>query len=173
VTDVVDAQAEVLGWGVVANVVDERVVGADLDIRRGLKHFVPGAKVWVSEVWNGDGGERRWVVGRHRRSHRYVRMIVAARHLRDPRVKGVYSPDLARRLEHRLLFETREYAEQVAAGTAWWSSHLEASFDIAPTYGGVTDPPPLELVRDGTTFYLAHFNHRRARYSALPPPVEP
>lgn len=77
-----DARAEVLGWGVVANA-DDRVVGADLEIHRGLKHFAPGAKVRVS------------------------------------------------------------------------------------------DPPPLEVVRDGTTLYLAHFNYRKARYSALPPPVEP
>ena len=32
-----------LGWGVVANVVDEHVSGEDLQIRRGLRHFAPGA----------------------------------------------------------------------------------------------------------------------------------
>ena len=32
----------------------------------------------------------------------------------------------------------------------------------------VTDPPPMELTRQGQTYYLAHFNARRAIYSPSP-----
>ncbi|WP_327001908.1 hypothetical protein OHA72_43310 [Dactylosporangium sp. NBC_01737] len=95
-----------------ANVVRERLHGEELEVRSGLKHFTGATLVWVSRPWNGDGGERLWVVGPARRS--------------SPR--------------------------------RWlW----------------VPDPPPMELDVDGTTVYLAHFNHRRARYSALEPPTEP
>ena len=37
----------------------------------------------------------------------------------------------------------------------------------------VSDPPPLELSRNGITYYLAHVNHRTACYCASPPPTEP
>jgi hypothetical protein len=37
----------------------------------------------------------------------------------------------------------------------------------------VTDPPPMELSRQGRTYYLAHFNARRAIYSPHAPPAEP
>jgi hypothetical protein len=97
---------DALGWAVAANVTQQ-----------GLRHFAPGAKVYVSQVWNGDGGERRWVLGRHRGSHRHVHIIVPQRHLTDARAKAVYSPDLHRRLADsipRMLFGTREEAETVA-----------------------------------------------------------
>ena len=37
----------------------------------------------------------------------------------------------------------------------------------------VTDPPPMELTRQGRTYYLAHFNAYRAIYSPHAPPAEP
>jgi hypothetical protein len=37
----------------------------------------------------------------------------------------------------------------------------------------VTDPPPTELIRQGQTYYLAHFNAHRAIYSPQAPPSEP
>jgi hypothetical protein len=166
--------AGLLGWGVVANVVDEHLSGEDLQLRHGLKHFAAGAKVWVSAVWNGDGGARRWVVGRHRGSPRYIRIIIEARHLNNARVKPVYSPGLLRLLESaggRMVFESRPAAEEIAV---WLNEpRLEASLDAPPWFAQVGDPPPMQLEAGGTTFYLAHFNHRRARYSHQPPPVEP
>ncbi len=164
---------EVLGWGVVANVVRERLHGEDLEVRRGLKHFTGGTKVWVSRPWNGDGGERLWVVGPGRRSRRPVRVIVRRIHLEHPRARAVYSPAVLRRLEgvpgmlHDTLGASRRWAASMA------SRVLEAEVDHPRRWLWVPDPPPMELDVDGTTVHLAHFNHRRARYSVHPPPTEP
>ncbi len=64
------------------------------EVRQGLKHFAPGAKVWVLPVIWGDGGESVFVVGRHRGAHDrgYIRIVVDRRHLTDFRVRGIYSP---------------------------------------------------------------------------------
>ncbi|TDD92630.1 hypothetical protein [Actinomadura rubrisoli] len=164
---------EFLGWGVAANVVQERLAGPDLEVRRGLKHFAGGAKVWISLPFSGDGGERLYVVGRHRGSHRYIRIIIQSCHLEHARAKAVYSPAVHRLLAEpvaRMLFDSEEDA-------ADWAAHLntrgiEAHFDGRRWYW-VPDPPPMEFELDGKTYYLAHFNHRRARYSSLPPPHEP
>lgn len=164
---------EVLGWGVVANVVRERLHGEDLQVRSGLKHFTGGTKVWVSRPWNGDGGERLWVVGPGRRSRRPVRVIVRRIHLEHPRAKAVYSPAVLRRLEgvpgmlHDTLGSSRRWAASMATRV------LEAEVDHPRRWLWVPDPPPMELDVDGTTVHLAHFNHRRARYSVHPPPTEP
>ena len=37
----------------------------------------------------------------------------------------------------------------------------------------VTDPPPMQITREGRTYYLAHFNAHRAVYSPRRPPAEP
>ncbi|MFI0446731.1 hypothetical protein [Actinomadura sp. 6N118] len=164
---------ELLGWGVVANIVQERLAGPDLEVRRGLKHFAGGAKVWVSLPFCGDGGERLYVVGRHRGSHRYIRIIIESRHLEHARAKAIYSPTV-----HRLLSESGDQmvfdSEERAAG---WAADLnargiEAEFDDR-RWHWVPNPPPMEVEFEGRTYYLAHFNHRRARYSSLLPPHEP
>jgi len=37
----------------------------------------------------------------------------------------------------------------------------------------VADPPPLQITREGRTYYLAHFNAHRVVYSPHLPPAEP
>jgi hypothetical protein len=161
---------ELLGWGVVANVVRERLVGPDLDLRYGLRHFAGGARVWVSLPFSGDGGERLYVVGRHRVSHRYIRIIIGSRHLEHARARAVYSPTVHRLLagsRARMLFDSEDQAAGWA--TSLNSRGVEAVFDTR--HGRVPDPPPTNVDIDGVTYHPAHVDHRRTRYSS--PPREP
>lgn len=94
-----------------------------------LKHFAPGAKVWVLPPHWGDGGEKVMVIGRHRGrgQGRLARMVVGRHHLAGFRVRGVYSPAVHRELvrpwkpwgDHPLkLWDSRDEAEQAAL---WWN----------------------------------------------------
>lgn len=176
----IDQDGQPLAWCVVANVAHETAQGeGGLEIRAGLKHFAPGAKVWVLPPQWGDGGEQVIVVGRHRGSAGpYIQIVVPRRHLTNYRVRAVYSPAVLRALTKPLrklgrrprLWESREEAENAAN---WWRQPtIEAQFDDEPWWVMVPDPPPLDLERNGKTYHLAHFNARRARYSSQPPPVE-
>lgn len=68
-------------------------------MRRGTKHFSPGAKVYCFPALWGDGYENVQVVGRHRGSHRYFKMIMSARYLTNWRADLVYSPHVIREFE--------------------------------------------------------------------------
>ncbi|MFD0276408.1 hypothetical protein ACFVHB_21240 [Kitasatospora sp. NPDC127111] len=175
-TDVND-DPEALGLCVVANVARETGFGeGGLEIRSGLRHFAPGAKVWLAPPrwWNGNASVM--VAGRHRgNSRRYVTIAVPRRALENFRVRAVHSPGLHRALGGGELW-TAEDAEHYLR--YWALPRLEttvqrAGEDFSRTAPSVTDPPPMELEHEGTTYYLAHFNANRARYSTLPPPVEP
>lgn len=86
-------------WCVVANMIRERPYGpGGRDIRRGSKHFAPGARLYCYPALWGDGYERIQVIGRHRATHRYVKMIVSEKWLTNWRVQLVYSPHLIREL---------------------------------------------------------------------------
>lgn len=122
-------EAEVLTWCMVANVAGETTRGQDGEVRRGLKHFAAGAKVWVLPPQWGDGGEKVFVIGRHRGRGpaRLARLVVDRCHLRNYRVRGVYSPSVHRELtrpwqhwgDHALrLWESREL---VAATADRWN----------------------------------------------------
>jgi hypothetical protein len=176
-----DQERQPLAYCVVANVADETAQGeGGLEIRSGIKHFAPGAKVWVLPSYWGDGGEKVIVVGRHRGSAGpYIRIVIARRHLTNFRVRTIYSPAVLRVLtkpwrkgdDHGPhLWESREEAESVV--NRWRVPTLEARFDDDPRCSEVSDPPPVELHRNGKTYHLAHFNARRALYSSQPPPVE-
>ncbi|GAA2771432.1 hypothetical protein [Streptomyces showdoensis] len=172
---------QALGVFVVANVAQETSHGdGGLEIRQGLRHFAPGAKVWI---FNPIGTGSVVVVGRHRRnSRRYMRIIIERRFLTNLRVRTCYSTALFRALwdlerDEELpdsdLLRQREWAEELAR--EWNTPAMKARLDDQPrlTPFLVSDPPPLELRRSGVTYHLAHFNAHGARYSPEPPPVEP
>lgn len=110
-------------------------------------------------------------------------MVVSRRHLSGFRVRGVYSPAVMRVLTRPLtefgrdyppkLWSSREEAEQMAA--SWRDRPVTAHGEDGPRSftDRVTDPPPMELIRQGQTYYLAHFNAHRAIYSPQAPPSEP
>lgn len=86
---------ELLTWCVVANVATETHHGEDgLDVRAGVHHFAPRAKLWVLPPQWGDGSDNVIVVGQHRGGghRRPARMVLPRHYLVDFRVRGVYSP---------------------------------------------------------------------------------
>jgi len=176
--------AELAAFCVVANVAEQTAHGeGGLDLRRGVRHFPAGAKVWVLPPQWGDGGAQLLVAGHHRGTHGrgLARMVLGRRHLTRFRVQGVYSPAVIRALtrpltelgreDAPLLWQTRHDAEQAAA--IWQMLPLEAHAEDWSFTIMVTDPPPAEITRQGRRYYLAHFNPRRIIYSPLPPPTEP
>ncbi|MEW1864349.1 hypothetical protein AB0399_28955 [Streptomyces sp. NPDC088194] len=175
-----------LGWCVVANVSAETANGeAGLDIRRGIKHFPPGARLWVTRARWDPGHGRTHAVGRHRgRSGRYVRMVVALDDLENFRVRGIHSARLLRvllglrrdpaaPLPAERPWNSRAHAQEYADAWATWQHRVPARIDgEAHPYRYVGNPPPMEIEHEGRTFHLAHFNAKGARYSPLPPPAE-
>lgn len=179
-----DGQGELGAFCVVANVAEETARSeGGLELGRGAKHFPPGAKVWVLPPQWGDGGDQLIVVGYHRgtRGRGLARMVISRLHLTGFRVQGVYSPAVLRALTMPLtelgrehspgLWRTREEAEQAAA--RWRDQPVTAHADDWSFSATVSDPPPMELIRGGQTYHLAHFNAHRAIYSRHPPPAEP
>lgn len=107
-------------WCVVANVVLERPYGpGGIEKRRGTKHFAPGAKVYIIEFYN----DAVMVVGRHRKSHRFIRLMMNTKHLANWRAEAVYSPYVISQIRTSRAFgqfgpnsaKGRENAEQIAA----------------------------------------------------------
>lgn len=80
-------------WAVKANVVDDRAFGPlGLERKRGAKHLRAGAKVWAIDAFWGMGGEDVTVVGRHRGSLRYIKLVMPTHHLHGFQSQLVYSP---------------------------------------------------------------------------------
>jgi hypothetical protein len=110
-----------------------------------------------------------------------ARMVVSCRHLTGFRVQGVYSPAMIRALTRPLtelglhhaprVWATRQEAEDIAA--AWRALPLAAHADDGSFTTVVADPPPLQITRQGRTWYLTHFNAHRAVYSPHLPSAEP
>ncbi len=68
-------------------------------MRRGTRHFSPGTKVYAFPAQWGDGYEKILVVGRHRKSKRFVTMVIRSDAVANWRAKVVYSPEVLRRLQ--------------------------------------------------------------------------
>lgn len=86
-------------WGIVANIVRERPYGPEgKELRSGTKHFAPGAKVTLLDFYWGMGLETPTVVGRHRRSHRYITLAIRTKWLVNWRTELIYSPFIIDRI---------------------------------------------------------------------------
>jgi hypothetical protein len=84
-------------WCPVANMGVERPYGpGGSEIKRGSRHFAPGAKLYCDRYLWGDGYEKIQVVGHHRASHRYVTMVVSSSWLTNWRLELAYSPHVIR-----------------------------------------------------------------------------
>ena len=68
-------------------------------IREGSKHFLPGTKLYVLCFYWGMGGDSATVVGRHRSSRRFVKMVISSKWMANWRVALVYEPWVVRQLE--------------------------------------------------------------------------
>jgi len=88
-------------WCVAANIVQERLAAGPfgLEKRRGTKHFVGGAKVYVAGFYWGTGGENVVVIGRHRGSPIYITLAMPARMLTNWRAVLVYKPLILNKIE--------------------------------------------------------------------------
>lgn len=95
-----DAQEKKLEpvWCIAANVIYERRFGpGGAETRKGTKHFAPGAKVHIVN-FHGTGRENVTVVGRHRKSHRYITLVTPLKWLVNWRVELIYSPYVIRKV---------------------------------------------------------------------------
>ena len=73
-----ERQAELAAFCVVANIAEQTAHGeGGLELRRGVKHFPPGAKVWVLPPQWGDGADQLIIAGHHRGTHGrgFARMV--------------------------------------------------------------------------------------------------
>ncbi len=65
------------------------------EVTWGSKHFAPGARIYLRRVMGyPDDVPDIEVVGRHRATHRYVRMVIRASWLEGWRADLVYSPQV-------------------------------------------------------------------------------
>jgi hypothetical protein len=103
-------------WSVVANVVDERLWGQGAEVRRGTRVFSPGTKVYLIRGHWGEGGERVDVLGRARRTKRWVRSVVASSHLENWRAMLIHEPSVLRRLTDDEIRGDHRRAQDLAEG---------------------------------------------------------
>ena len=75
----------------VGNIVDEHEFGEDKEIRRGTKHFAPGAKVYCLYRlgWGGMGYESMVVMGKPRKQGRLIKITVRTKYIRNFRLKKI------------------------------------------------------------------------------------
>jgi hypothetical protein len=94
-------------WCPVATMGVERLFGHQdtTETRAGTRHFAPGARLYLCHVMNyahtrrGQDDMDLEVVGRHRATRRFVRLLVRASWLENWRVDLVYSPTVIRLLQ--------------------------------------------------------------------------
>lgn len=96
-------------WSVVGNIVGERACGVDgTEVRAGTRLFRPGAKVHLcgvqsyGAVLRPDEGESVIVLGRERKSQRWIVSYVRSTYVENWRIRVAYDPAVVQRLKQEL-----------------------------------------------------------------------
>ena len=79
-------------WCLIGNIIDEHPIGSNPGSTTGTKHFSAGTKVYCTRAQWGDGYEKIKVIGRHKKSKRYVCMVMSAKFITSWRIQKVYRP---------------------------------------------------------------------------------
>lgn len=174
-------------WSVRANIVQERPYGPlGLDQKPGTRHFRGGTKVWAIDAFRGMA-DSVVVVGPHRGSARYVKMVVHISALDQLRTAIIYSPAVIRMVSEHYgsvpyPFDgdsAREFARMLTGWrTAQEPEAMRALFRvIGPREGDVLrlqqlsaypDPWPLLTYRSASWPLCSERPERRSRMSAAP-----
>lgn len=81
-------------WCIVGNIVDRHYYGTEKEIRRGTKQFRPGAKVYCMPEFGGMAHEEIRVLGKPRKQHRLINIVMKTKRIKDFRVQKVYKPKI-------------------------------------------------------------------------------
>jgi hypothetical protein len=96
-------------WCLTGNIIEERPFGeGGKETKRGTKHFAPGARVYcLPAVFMGFGGEPFLAVGRHRKSGRFISLLIRREWVTNLRAKLVYHPEVLRRIDEAIAANER------------------------------------------------------------------
>ena len=83
-------------WCLVGNVVDKHSYGENKEIKIGIKQFSPKTKVYCFPPLWSDGFERIKVIGRPRKTSRFITVIIESKYVTNWRIQAVYSPHIIR-----------------------------------------------------------------------------
>lgn len=81
-------------WCIVGNIVDKHSYGMEKEIRRGAKQFRPGAKVYCMPEFGGVAHEEIRVIGKPRKQHRLINIIMKSNKIKNFRIQKVYHPKI-------------------------------------------------------------------------------
>lgn len=121
-------------WCIVANIVNERPYGeGGLEMRRGTKQFAPGAKVYIVSFFWGVAGENLTVVGRQRKTHRYITLSMQSKWLVNWRVELVYSPRVIKEIVANAEYKTEVSTAQTLLAT------VSSAFGVTQQHWAASD----------------------------------
>lgn len=113
-------------WCLVGNIIDEHYYGEDKEIRRGTKHFSPGTKVYCFPAQWGDGFEKIMVIGRPRKSKRFITVILNSKLITNWRIQRVYTPFVKKKmLENRGWDDSDQSKEIIEQMLKWLPERTE------------------------------------------------
>lgn len=88
----------------VGNIIDRHYYGENKTIRRGAKHFRPGAKVYLLPQYAGMGHENIPVYGLPRKSWGKIEVVIRATMIKNARVKKTYDPILIEKVSENQFY---------------------------------------------------------------------
>ena len=106
-------------WCLVGNIVQEREYSENHEIKHGTKHFSPGTKVYCAQGLWGDGYENIVVIGKHRGSPKYTKLIMQRKHIENFRCQKVYKPCILKLMENDFWDNSDDSKETILRIIQW------------------------------------------------------
>lgn len=86
-------------WCLVGNIAESHEYGEDHEIKIGTKQFMPGAKIYLAPAQWGDSYEKVVVIGKPRRKHNFIEIVMRRKYITDYRLQKVFRLAVLERME--------------------------------------------------------------------------
>lgn len=99
-------------WCLVGNIVDKHLAGNVLGIKRGTKQFSPNTKVYCFPDRLGDGYEKFYVLGKPRKSHGLIKVIMQTKYIKNWRIQKIYDSHIISEMVNSFGWTGNEYDKE-------------------------------------------------------------
>jgi hypothetical protein len=114
----VDIDAVPWVYCLVGNIVDVYKGGPGEEVRRGTKHFAPGAKVYCFPARWDDGYRSVLVMGQPRRGPSMIKVVVQRKYIHNFRLTKVYNRDVIKEMYYSNGWDNSEKTRDEITGFA-------------------------------------------------------
>ena len=113
-------------WCIIGNIVQYHYHGQHKEIKSGTKHFSANTKVYCFPKFGGSAHANMEVLGLHRKSRKFIKIIIQTKRIHNLRLKKVFNPTVLAYIRNNSFYCSNPISDDKFIWLKRLANHLNA-----------------------------------------------